>query len=177
MLANAFITKWNYKGKDGMSRCYLSLLYPSQWALLSGIAGSMYSCNTYVLRMQESLQKIYSNCPLCRRGEQENGFLCWCFLFLSLNQCMHAAHRCINCKQHTGILKIGYPSWIHEWAPKFISSELVEIFWITLEKQKDNILWNNVPKPFFSVVWTVFSVSSGHSVFRGQSPAVSLLYS
>lgn len=150
MLANAFITKWNYQGKDGMSKCHLSLLHLSQWALLSGVAGSMYPPLTYILLcIQESLQKIHSNGPLCREDEQENAFLCWCFLFLSLNQCMHAANRCINASCIQVFQRLVIPAGSMRWAPKFISSELVEIFWNTLKKQKDVILWNKCSQIIF----------------------------
>lgn len=133
-----------------MNRCHLPLLYPSQWALLSGIAGSVYPPLTYVfLCMQESLQKIHSNGSLCRGGEQENGFSCWCFLVCSLNWCINAENRCINASSTQVFWRLVIPAGSMRWGPKFISSELVEIFGLTLGKQKDIILWNSVPKPFF----------------------------
>lgn len=148
-----------------MSRCCLSLLYPSQQALLSGIAGSTYPPLTYVLLpMQESLQKIHSNGPRCRGGERENGFSCWCFPILSLNQSIHATNRCINASSTGVFWRLVIPPGSLRLTPKFISSELVEIFWITLEKQKDIILWNNVYKQFFHIVWAVYWALSTLSV-------------
>lgn len=103
-----------------MSRCHLSLLYPSQWALLSGGVGSVYPPLTYVLlSMQESLQKIHSCGPLCRGAEQDNGShvdVSWFYLQTSVYTkpvytCSRQVHKC---KLHARILKIGYPSWIHE---------------------------------------------------------------
>jgi len=126
LLANAFVTKWNYEGTDGMSRCHLSLICFSWWALLSGIAGSIYPPLLYVLLcVQESLKKSHSNGPLHGGGEQENGFSCWCFLVLSLNQCVHAANRYTNASCTQVPWRLVIPAGVMRWVPKFTSSELV----------------------------------------------------
>lgn len=97
VLANAFITEWNYNGRDAgtVFPCYtlLSELCSLGLQAVCILPSCMFlsSCNNpnRIFIAMVLLEEV-------SKGFFMNVFLYWYFLCLSLNQWMHAANRCIN---------------------------------------------------------------------------------